>query len=131
MDIEKILKEKWKSLTKERKEIFSYMEKKHIFSSNDILENFPKLWRASSFRTINLFLEIWILRRIFIWERWENYEINEENHHHEHMKCEKCLKVINFNSDKICKDVLTEAKKLWFSVKEHSINIIWTCSNCL
>lgn len=131
MLLEKILKENWKSFTKERKDIFDYMESKHIFSSNDIIEKFPNLWRASSFRTINLFLKIWLIRRIFLWERWDNYEINNENHHHEHMKCEKCFKIINFESDKICKKIYSEAKNIWFKIKEHSVNILWICSNCL
>ncbi len=46
------------SITEERKEIFNYLETKHIFSAQEVLEQFPTLGRASIFRTIRLFLEI-------------------------------------------------------------------------
>jgi Fe2+ or Zn2+ uptake regulation protein len=58
MNIEQILKNAGCSVTKERKDIFSFIETKHIFSYNDILENFKNIGRASVFRTINLFLKL-------------------------------------------------------------------------
>jgi Fur family ferric uptake transcriptional regulator len=102
-----------------------------LFSSNELLDNFSSLWRASIFRTINLFLELWIIRKILLWDRGENYELVNENHHHEHMTCEKCHKIIHFESDSICKDIIKQANNNWFKVKSHSINITWTCEKCL
>ena len=58
MNIETILKSHKKSVTEERKEIFSFVQTKHIFTAQEICENFPNLGRASIFRTIRLFLEI-------------------------------------------------------------------------
>jgi Fe2+ or Zn2+ uptake regulation protein len=66
MDIENILKENKKSITKERKEIFEYIKTKHVFSSADILLAFQDIGRASIFRTIKLFSEIGIIRRVNI-----------------------------------------------------------------
>ena len=131
MNIQKILKLHDKSITKERIDIFLFLETKHIFSANDILLAFPKLWRASIFRTINLFLEIGVIRSVFLWEKQETYEVIHENHHHEHMKCEKCNKIISFESHEICEKILWLAKEKWFIVKMHNIGIIWTCRNCL
>jgi Fe2+ or Zn2+ uptake regulation protein len=52
----------------------------------------------------------------------EMYEvINSDHHHHEHMKCEKCNKIISFESEEICNKIFEEAKKLGFSIKEHSV----------
>ncbi|MDD4151079.1 MAG: transcriptional repressor [Candidatus Gracilibacteria bacterium] len=132
MNIENILKEYNKSITKERIDIFSFISEKHLFSANDLILKFGNLGRASIFRTINLFLEIGIIRKISFGERSENYEIvNDDENHHEHMKCEKCSKIINFNSDNICKKILSEASNIGFKVKDHSISIIGTCKNCL
>lgn len=130
MNIENILKKHKKSITKERIDIFSFISEKHLFSANDLISKFWNLWRASVFRTLNLFIEIWILRRIPLWERWDYYELNKENHH-EHLRCEKCSNIMNFESEDICKKIFLEAEKIWFKVKEHSINIVWTCKNCL
>lgn len=69
MEIEIILKKNGKSITKERIEIYSYIETKHIFSAQDIRENFNHIGRASIFRTINIFLDIGVIRRIPFSER--------------------------------------------------------------
>lgn len=131
MKIEDILKEKWKRVTSERIEIFEFIEKKHIFDSNDILNNFKNIWRASVFRTINLFLEIWLIRKVKTCKNWDSYEIiHSENHHHEHMECLDCWDILNFESEKIYKEITKTAKKLWFSIDEQIINISWKCKNC-
>lgn len=130
MNIEEILKSHWKSITEERKEIFSFIQTKHIFSAQEILEQFPKLGRASIFRTIRLFLEIGILRRLTLGERSETYEINETEHHHEHMKCTVCQKIMSFGSHDICKKIFEEAKKQGFIIQEHSLSILGKCQKC-
>lgn len=131
MNIEKILKENKNRVTPERIAIFDFLKTKHLFSYNDILDNFSDLWRASIFRTLNLFLDIWVIRKVDTWEKVATYELNDEDHHHEHMKCDKCKKIISFHSDKICSKIFSEAKKLWFEIKSHSIWVIGTCKNCL
>ncbi len=40
MNIENILKQHGKSITEERKEIFHFLQTKHIFSAQDIQEHF-------------------------------------------------------------------------------------------
>lgn len=69
MNIEIILKSHKKSVTEERKEIFAFIQTKHIFSAQDIRENFLDISRASIFRTINIFLEIGVIRRIPLSQR--------------------------------------------------------------
>lgn len=130
MNIETILKSHWKSITEERKEIFSFLQTKHIFSAQEILEQFPTLGRASIFRTIRLFLEIGILRRLTLGERWESYELNENEHHHEHMKCTLCQSIMSFDSHSICRKIFDEAKKQGFKIQEHSLSILGTCQKC-
>jgi hypothetical protein len=43
MNIQNILKEHNKSLTKERKDIFEYATEKHIFSYSDMLSHFDTI----------------------------------------------------------------------------------------
>ncbi len=131
MNIEKILKQNKNRVTPERVEIFNFLKTKHIFSYNDITQNFENISRASVFRTLNLFLEIWAIRKIDIWENAFSYELNDENHHHEHMKCMNCNKIISFHSDNICNKIFSEAKKMWFEIKSHNIWVMWTCKKCL
>jgi len=64
MKIEEQLKLHKKSVTPERLKLFSFMEKKHLFSANDVETAFPELSRASVFRTLKLYVEIGVLRRV-------------------------------------------------------------------
>ena len=131
MNIENILKQHWKSITEERKEIFRFLETRHIFSAQEVLEQFPALGRASVFRTIRLFLEIGVLRRLILGERWESYEINNSGHHHEHMKCTLCQSIMSFDSHGICRKIFEEARKQGFAIQEHSLSILGTCQKCI
>lgn len=119
-----------KSYTQERGLIYSFMQGKHIFTSQDILVAFPEIGRASVFRTLSLFLDVSIIRRIPFWEKSEAYEIVEQEHHHEHMKCERCHDIISFESESICSQLSETAKKNGFTMKEHSISILGTCAKC-
>lgn len=130
MILEKILKENNLRITKERKNLFNYMKKAHIFNASNLIKNFSNIWRASIFRTLKTFLEIGLIRKINIWDSIETYEFSDENHHHEHIRCKSCWKIESIEIDDICKKIIKEAEKKWFSVKNHSVNITWTCPNC-
>ncbi len=131
MNVEKILRESWNKVTPERKKLFEWMQEKHLFTASDIESDFSSIGRASIFRTLRLFVEIWILRRIQLWEAGESYEIECcAKHHHEHMKCNSCGNILSFASEKICSSIFKEAKKLWFHIDEHSLSIMWTCKSC-
>ena len=130
MNIEKILKDHKKRITNERIEIFDFISKKHIFDANDIINNFKNIWRASVFRTINLFLEIWIIRKIKSTKNGASYELVREEHSHEHMECWKCWEIISFGSEDIYKNLEKEAKKLGFKIEDKSINISGKCKKC-
>lgn len=131
MNIQEILKENNKRVTTERILIFNFLETKHLFSYNDILNNFKTIWRASVFRTLQLFLELWVIKKVDLWDKVMTYEINNLDHAHEHMKCKKCNSITNFNADDIYKKLFQEAKKIWFEIKSNNIWILWTCKKCL
>lgn len=130
MIIEDILKREKKSVTPERKELFGKMQEFHIFSARDIESSFPDIGRASIFRTIKLFCEIGVLRRVSLEAGIEQYEVNSHEHHHEHMKCESCGKILSFDSQFLCKLLGQVAKNHNFRLREHSINLFGTCKNC-
>lgn len=130
MNIENICKKHSLRLTKERRSIFEFIEKKHIFKSQDLLDNFENIGRASIFRNLKTFLKLGIIRKIDIWENAETYEFCDEKHHHEHIKCESCWKIESFEIANICKKIVREAQKKGFTVKSHSVNIMGICENC-
>lgn len=120
-----------KKWTQEREEILTFLQEIHIFSSQLLLDRFPKLGRASIFRTIALFLEMWIVRRVNLWSKGDEYEyIENSSVHHEHMKCEKCGIVMSFESDFICKLLAKVCKNKGFTLKEHSVSLLGFCEKC-
>ena len=131
MNIENLLKQWWKSCTKERKEIFAYLEEQHIVSANDIVKFFEgSIWRASIFRSLKLFQELSIIRSVQTSDKWESYELNHTDHHHEHFNCSDCWECINFESQELCQRIFDEAKKIGFKIQEHNIGVFGTCKNC-
>ena len=132
MDIEKLLKQWWKSCTKERTEIFGYLEKQHVVSSNDMVEFFKgTIGRASIFRTLKLFQELGIIRSVQTIDKWEKYELSHsDHHHHEHFNCNSCGECISFESRNLCNKIFEEAKKIGFKIQEHNIWIFGKCQNC-
>ena len=131
MNFEETLRNTWKKVTPERKKLYNWMKKKHLFTASIVEQDFSTISRASIFRTLKLFCNLGILRRVNLGDGAESYEIECcETHHHEHMKCLRCWEVLSFASSKICTKIFTEAKKLGFQISEHSINILWTCKTC-
>jgi len=132
MKIETLLKNAGKKSTPERLALYEKMEWMHLFESKDLVQAFPEIGRASIFRSIKLFCEIWALRRIYLWDNHEKYEVECcSKHHHEHMKCNGCWDILSFDSSKICNKIFSQAKKLWFHISEHSVNILGRCKNCI
>ncbi len=111
MDIQFLLKKEGKSLTKERKDMFAFMETSHMFTAQDIMDSFTDISRASVFRTLGLFLSLGIIRRIPFSEKGEVYELNDIHHHHEHMKCNICQTILSFDSHEVCKNIFKAAKE--------------------
>lgn len=131
MKLETILKKHNLRITKERVDIFDFIQNHHLFSANDILKNTENIGRASIFRTLKIFLEIWVIRKVAIGNGSEMYEYHKEWFHHEHISCDECGKIESFEIPNICEKIAEEARKKWFEVKNHSVNIVGTCENCV
>jgi len=132
MNLEKILRSTGKKCTPERLMLWKWMEEKHLFTSSEVIECFPNIGRASVFRSLKLFSEIWYLRKVHLWDNKElSYEVEHGHHHHEHMKCNNCWDVLSFESENICNKLFSEAKKIGFQISEHSIGIFGTCKKCI
>jgi len=134
MNLEKFLKQNNKSYTQEREIIFSAIQKLHHFDYSKLQkfleEQNIKIWRASIFRNLNLFLELWLVESICNKSGVIIYEYKDENNHHEHLKCKNCWKIIEFDDSEIHKFLEKIAKKYNFKLLNHSINLEWLCEKC-
>ena len=134
MELKEILKNAWKSYTEEREIIFWAIKNLHHFDYSKLQEFLEKqninIWRASIFRTLNLFVEVWILENICNRAWVIIYEYIDEENHHEHMKCKNCWKIIEFDDSEIHKYLENIAKKHNFKLLKHSVNLEWLCEDC-
>lgn len=134
MEFKEILKKYNKSYTKEREIIFNVIKKLHHFDYSKLQDFLERkninIWRASIFRTLNLFLEIGILENICNKSWVLIYEYIDEKNHHEHMKCKNCGKIIEFDDEIIHNDLEKIAKKYDFKLLNHSITLEWLCREC-
>lgn len=132
MEIQEKLKDSWKKVTPERVELYAWMKNRHLFSAADIQKDFSHIGRASIFRSLKLFCEIWALRKVNLWESAESYEVECcADCRHEHMKCTICGNIVNFTSDIISGQIFAQAKKLGFHIDEHSLSVFGTCKKCI
>ena len=69
MDIVIALKNHGKSLTQERIDIFEGLSSLHLFQASDLYPKFSHIGRASIFRTLSLFVEIGVLRKLSLENR--------------------------------------------------------------
>lgn len=134
MDLKNFLKENNKSYTEEREIIFSEIQKLHHFDYSKLQKSLEKknikIGRASIFRTLNLFLDLWLVESICNKSGVIIYEYTDENNHHEHLKCKNCWMLIEFDDSEVHKYLEKIAKKYDFKLLSHSINLEWLCKKC-
>ena len=129
MNIQEILKNHGKRITPERIEIFGGFGDFHLFQANDLIEKFPHIGRASIFRTIELFLEVGVLRRLAFEGRGDYYELDTD-HHHEHFECTRCRTIFHFDAGLLCKTLEILGRKQGFQITNHQMILSGLCSNC-
>lgn len=85
---------------------------------------------ATIYRTLSLFEEDGILKRVDFRKESAFFELNQEHHHH--ITCLKCDMVEDFESvaiEKSLKRIVRNSSK-FTSVKDHSLELFGFCNNC-
>lgn len=92
----------------------------------------PEIGVATVYRTILLFDELGIVRKLDLNDGVYRYELNheEEAHGHHHLVCSACGKV-----EEVRDDLLDSVEKIIesdykFRIKDHSLKFYGLCSDC-
>jgi Fur family ferric uptake transcriptional regulator len=128
--LRKTLKANGRSLTHPREIIFLALKDGTPLSMNQLVAACPMINRASAYRTVALFEELGIVKRLQIGWKYQ-LELTDVFHHHHHLTCLKCGHVIHFDADSQLETRLAAiAEQYAFSPQDHQLEIQGICSNC-
>ncbi len=130
------LRRKGYKLTGPRLAIISYLagEKGHP-DMQEILEGlrseYPAIGMATVYRTVDLLLELGILRAVTLKNNHLRYEVNRSGDHHHHLVCRGCGQIIEFGSCNFQLMAREIEKVTRFRIEEHSLEAYGLCPHCL
>ncbi len=135
--IEEKLKEKDCKLTPQRKAILDVLvenQSKHL-STENIYElvkcKFPDVGLATIYRTLQLFDDYDVIKKLNFGDGCYRYELSEEEkHQHHHLICIKCGNVYEFDDD-LLEELEQKIKvKNNFKVLDHMVKFLGYCQKC-
>ncbi len=125
------LKEKGYSATKPRLDVFKTLSGHEPLSMAEIINKASKVDRASVYRTIGLFEELKIVRRLNLGWKYKIELSDKFSHHHHHLTCSKCGKIIPITEDiKLETHIRMLAAREHFKPEDHELEIHGLCRTC-
>jgi Fe2+ or Zn2+ uptake regulation protein len=117
--------------TKQRLELFKYMQAHPEISIKKLVTQLPSQDQATIYRNIKLFESLGVVNRLQL--GWNSrLELSSRFHdHHHHMTCTNCGKVIAWEEDPAIElRIQTVALKLGFLPQDHQLEIRGLCQSC-
>jgi len=131
-EIATILKDNGLSITKQRLVVFELLEGREpvtMYELYDLARG--KLDRASLYRTISVFEELGIVRRINIGWKYKVELSDKFAEHHHHLACLKCHKVIPISEQELERFISGLAMSYNFKPVEHQVEVQGYCQDCV
>jgi len=135
--IEDKLRQKEYKLTPQRRitlDVLMENQSEHL-STEDIYqlvkEKYPDVGLATIYRTLQLFDEFNIIKKLNFGDGCYRYELSEDKkHQHHHLICMKCEKVYEFEDDLLDKLEDKIRKENGFEVVDHMVKFYGYCNDC-
>ena len=130
-EIATLLKHHNLSVTKQRLAVFELLEGREPVSMYELYELAKgQLDRASLYRTVSVFEELGIVRRVNIGWKYKVELSDRFTEHHHHLTCLKCYKVVPISEDELEAFIGTLSAKYKFKPIEHQIEVQGYCETC-
>lgn len=126
------LKKNGYRITKPRQEIIKVL-KSYPLTVSDIHHLLTRknirIDLASVYRTLELFVELGIVRRIEIGGDKNRYELSDEENHHHHLVCNNCgtIEDITVNENSLLEEVNNKSA---FKIDHHHLEFFGLCRDC-
>ncbi len=125
------LKDKGYSVTKVRQTVFNALDGTEPLSMHDLLAKLSKVDRASVYRTISLFEELGIVRRLQIGWKYKLELTDKFHYHHHHISCTECGAIYPLREDARLEATLENlAHEYGFTAQDHQLEIQGLCNKC-
>jgi len=131
-NLEAVLKNNGKSITKARKTVFEVFESHDALSMKQLIGYVSgRMDRASIYRIVDLFIELDVLNRIQIGWKYK-LELSEAfSDHHHHISCKKCHKIDILKGEEVLEAHINNiAKNSGYRLTGHTIDLIGVCQDC-
>ncbi len=122
-------------LTAPRLAIIDYLADENGHPSvQDIYEGIrseaPNIGMATIYRTVDLLLEIGVLRAFTLQDNRLRYEMNWPGNHHHHLICRRCGEVLEFGSCnfQLIAEEIEQVTR--YRIHEHTLEVFGTCPQC-
>lgn len=135
--MEEKLKESDNKLTPQRRAVLDVLienQSKHLSTENiyDLVKSkFPDVGLATIYRTLQLFDDQGMIKKMDFGDGCYRYELSEdEKHQHHHLMCIRCGNVYEFDDDLLEELEQKIRTKNNFFVTDHVVKFLGYCSKC-
>jgi Fur family ferric uptake transcriptional regulator len=119
------------SVTTARRLVFGALESQESITIKDLIGKLPGVDRSSVYRTIKLFEDLGIVKRVQIgWKYKLELSDNFSNHHH-HAFCTNCKIILTLHEDSTIERAINSlARQHTFLLADHQLEIQGLCQAC-
>lgn len=126
-----ILRENSHSLTKTRQNVFRALDTDEPLTMHELVERCREIDRASVYRSVALFEQIGIVRRLYTGWKYKIELSDRFGLHHHHATCSNCGKIIPLEEDTALESAIRRlAERHAFTVTGHEIELTGLCRQC-
>ena len=120
-------------LTNQRVTILDYLKENYTHPTVDVIFNYvknklPRISKKTVYSNLQFLCDKGLIQELKL-NGLQRYEPKLELHHH--LICKKCGKIIDIQSDKLCKQTMEVGKRIQdFDVEFFNINFFGICKEC-
>lgn len=126
-----LLRDNGHSLTRTRQAVFAALDTDDPITMHDLVQRCDGIDRASVYRSVALFEEIGIVRRLYTGWKYKIELSDRFGLHHHHATCAKCGRIIPLEEDVALESALRRlAERHAFRISGHEIELTGLCEEC-
>lgn len=129
-EIKHVLKEQGFSATKTRAAVLGALLRLQPASMNQLITALPDVDRATVYRTVDLFVDLSIAKKVFTGFKYRVELSDNFQEHHHHLTCLRCGTVIDVHTPEIEFAIDQTAQSNGFRPIRHDLEITGYCANC-